>query len=190
LNHDTWRNVKENRTAKYVGNVLSEVVLETLAASKPVDCRIRVVRRMVSLAIRQFSEREVEEARRTVKRWFADRFDRIYAERLLAMAVMKERRIETEIQAIALDSIILMGVPGEMFVELGLAIKAGSPFRHTFIVGLANDQVPGYVVTSQAYEDPPSKRRIHNYEAQTTALAKESGERMVEEALHLLTSLA
>jgi hypothetical protein len=55
---------------------------------------------------------------------------------------------------------------------------------------LANDQVPGYIVTSQAYEDPPSKRGIHNYEAQTTALAKGSGERIVKEVLHLLKSLA
>jgi hypothetical protein len=176
--------------AKYVGNVLSEVVLETLEASKRVPCRLRTARRTISLPIRQFSEQEVEEARRTAKRWFADRFDRIYAKRILSMAVMKEKTIETEIQAVALNNTVLVGVPGEMFVELGLAIKTRSPFRHTFIVGLANDQVPGYIVTSQAYEDSPSRRGIHNYEAQTTALAKGSGERVMEEVLRLLTSLA
>jgi neutral ceramidase len=39
--------------------------------------------------------------------------------------------------------------PGELYTEIGLRIKAASPFAHTYIVGLA-DGYMGYVPTRQA----------------------------------------
>jgi neutral ceramidase len=39
--------------------------------------------------------------------------------------------------------------PGELYTEIGLRIKAASPFAHTYIVGLADGYI-GYVPTQQA----------------------------------------
>jgi hypothetical protein len=39
-----------------------------------------------------------------------------------------------------------VSVPGEVFVEIGLAIRENSPFPRTMILGLANDYI-GYVPT-------------------------------------------
>ena len=39
--------------------------------------------------------------------------------------------------------------PGELYTEIGLRIKAASPFAHTYIVGLADGYI-GYVPTRQA----------------------------------------
>lgn len=47
------------------------------------------------------------------------------------------------------DSVALVGVPAELFVELGLAIKNGSPYPMTFINSLANGSI-GYMPDRKA----------------------------------------
>jgi hypothetical protein len=56
-----------------------------------------------------------------------------------------------EVQAIRLGDALLIGTPGETFVEIGLAVKAESPMAKTFVVGYANGNV-GYIQTAQAFE--------------------------------------
>ena len=53
-----------------------------------------------------------------------------------------------EVQALALDDVVLVGLPGEIFVETGLAIAEASPFALTLPVGYANGAI-GYVPTSE-----------------------------------------
>ena len=58
----------------------------------------------------------------------------------------------TEVQAIRVNDIVFVGIPGEPFVEAQLTIKAESRFPHTVVVGLAND-FPGYLPTSEAFAE-------------------------------------
>ncbi|UCH34736.1 MAG: neutral/alkaline non-lysosomal ceramidase N-terminal domain-containing protein [Armatimonadota bacterium] len=60
--------------------------------------------------------------------------------------------VTSEIQAIAMDDIALVGLPGEVFVEIGDSIAAASPFRHTFIIGYAN-RIVGYIPTQKAFAE-------------------------------------
>ena len=50
---------------------------------------------------------------------------------------------------LALGDSALLTFPGELYTEIGQHIKAHSPFRRTFIIGLANGYV-GYVPTRKA----------------------------------------
>jgi hypothetical protein len=70
------------------------------------------------------------------------------------------------------------GLPGEIFVELGLALRRASPFRHTVAVSLANGSL-GY------FPDRPAWDHGH-YEVITARCGRGSGERLVEAALRLL----
>lgn len=54
--------------------------------------------------------------------------------------------------AIALDGIALVGLPGEVFCEIGMNIRARSPFARTFVIAYAN-RVLGYIPTRQAYDE-------------------------------------
>jgi neutral ceramidase len=50
---------------------------------------------------------------------------------------------------LALGDCALLTFPGELYTEIGMRIKAGSPFKRTFILGLANGYV-GYLPTRKA----------------------------------------
>ena len=75
----------------------------------------------------------------------------------------------------------IVGLPGEIFSELGLAIKKQSPFRNTIIVELANDSI-GYVPTRQAFAEG-------SYEVVNSRVAPGGGEMLVQAAVRLLKSM-
>ncbi|MEP7258315.1 MAG: hypothetical protein ABI687_08005, partial [Flavitalea sp.] len=69
---------------------------------------------------------------------------------LLDAMIKKEPQVSVEVQAIQVGPAVFVSNPSEFFCELGLAIKAKSPFPFTFPVELANDCV-GYVPTEEAF---------------------------------------
>ena len=72
-------------------------------------------------------------------------------------------------------------LPGEIFVELGLAIKQVSPFKHTVVIELSNDN-PAYIPTEKAFTEG-------GYETVNSRIEPGGGERLVAEALRLLKTL-
>lgn len=91
---------------------------------------------------------------------------------------------QTDIMVQRLGQTALVSLPGEMFVEFGLMIKARSPFRHTYVAIYANDYA-GYVATRQAFTGG-------SYEAWPTLnarIGREGGYLMVDKAIELLEEL-
>jgi hypothetical protein len=87
--------------------------------------------------------------------------------------------ITTEIQVLRLGDIYLLGLPGEILVEVGLEIKKRAGVEKLFVISLSNDTI-GYVCHSQAYEEG-------GYESVSgTNLAKGAGEIMIKQALDLI----
>jgi hypothetical protein len=96
------------------------------------------------------------------------------------------KSVSTQVQVICLGDLALVGVPGELFVELGLAIKRDAGARQVFVCGYANDDV-GYLPTRQAYAQGGYEvREAFKYYGYPAALAPEAGEQMVEAAVRLI----
>jgi hypothetical protein len=88
--------------------------------------------------------------------------------------------IETEVQVIALGrDVAWVSFPGEVFVELGMALKTASPFPHTIVNELANDMLD-YFPDRKAYDEG-------GYEVTTARCTQGCGEFLVETAVKLLT---
>jgi hypothetical protein len=101
---------------------------------------------------------------------------------ILETVAKQEVPLEAEVQTIALsDELAIVALPGEIFVELGLAIKTASPFRYTFIAELANGSL-GYIPNREAYPQG-------NYEVVSARGDAGSGEKLVHAALNLLREL-
>ena len=77
--------------------------------------------------------------------------------------------------------IAFVGLGGEVFNELGKAIKANSPFQPTFVLTHCNGAA-GYIPTEESY---PSG----GYEVESSQFAAGCGEKIVAEALRMLKEL-
>jgi hypothetical protein len=90
--------------------------------------------------------------------------------------------VTTEIQVLRLGEIYILGLAGEILVEVGLEIKKRAGLKNLFIVTVSNDTI-GYVCHSRAYEEG-------GYEPGSgTNLAKGAGEIMIKEAMDLINQI-
>ena len=94
---------------------------------------------------------------------------------------LQEHYRKAEVQAFRIGDAFVVGLPGEQFVEYALQLKRAAPAR-TFAVSLANGELQGYIVT-------PEARNQVSYEAAFALFAAESGQRLIDTALGLLTEL-
>jgi neutral ceramidase len=91
------------------------------------------------------------------------------------------RELSTSMTIFTIGEIALIGIPGELFVELGLALKQNPHFAHTFVAGYCNDLI-GYIPTRAAYDEG-------GYEVDTARIAAGSGEAVVAAALSTLEEM-
>jgi hypothetical protein len=91
--------------------------------------------------------------------------------------------LSVPVSVIALGPFAIATNPGELFVEHGLAIKERSPFPHTVVAELTNDQI-GYQPTRDAFQH-------QGYETLVGAnrVSIEGIEMMVDTAVELLKEL-
>jgi hypothetical protein len=92
---------------------------------------------------------------------------------------LRDDELPAEIQVLGIGRARLVGLPGEIFAELGLTIQYRAPFARTIVVELANGCLPGYAATAKAYAEG-------GYEVGTSLLSGRSGDRLVEAAVELL----
>ncbi len=87
-----------------------------------------------------------------------------------------------EVQVFRLnDETAIVALPGQIFVELGLALKENSPFRNTLILTLAN-----------SHEDCIPLRKAYtegSYEIVYSLVESGGGEMLIETALTLLNEI-
>ncbi|MBN1642714.1 MAG: hypothetical protein JXA09_15875 [Anaerolineae bacterium] len=60
--------------------------------------------------------------------------------------------VDAEVQALRIGRLGLVSAPGEIFTEIGVEVKARSPFAETFFVSCANGSI-GYVPVAEAYAE-------------------------------------
>jgi hypothetical protein len=169
--------------ANRIGTLLAAAVLRTTPDLKPIAAGpLRAKSEMVKLSLAPIGDAELAAARAIVKNVNDPKtkfMDKVKAFQVLDVAARVGKPWEVEVQVIALgDSVAWVSLPGEIFTELGLAIKTASPFAHTLLAELANGSI-GYIPDRSAYPQG-------NYEVVSARCAEGSGERLVDAATRLL----
>ncbi|NLD60370.1 MAG: hypothetical protein GX647_12045 [Clostridiales bacterium] len=95
--------------------------------------------------------------------------------------LMEDER-PAELQVIRIGDALVIGCPGEVFVEFALYLKAMAPFRVTVFNELANGCLPGYVYTPESLVEG-------GYETDTSMLAPGFGRKLTDAVLELIESI-
>lgn len=171
--------------AQRIGESLGAAVLKACTELQVIDApAVRAASASLELPVPAVTEEQVAAMRKIIGTPAPPNVDftleRVKATRIIAQAT-KAGRVSTEVQVITVGPVAFVGVPGELFVELGLAIQQASPFPHTFIIEQANDSI-GYIPTKAAFEQG-------GYEPNAAVIAPGGGEMIVEKAIELLKRL-
>ena len=94
---------------------------------------------------------------------------------------MTRGELATAMTVVTVGNLAIVGIPGELFVELGLALKATPNFARIFVAGYCDDLI-GYIPTRAAYPEG-------GYEVDTARIAAGSGETIVDTALSALAAM-
>ncbi|MDD5596810.1 MAG: hypothetical protein PHV82_02630 [Victivallaceae bacterium] len=105
----------------------------------------------------------------------------VEAKKALRVSKLKKSCVETEITAIGIGELAFVGMPAELFIELGEQITAESPFATTVINDLSYTCI-GYIATTEAYQQG-------GYEVVSNIYAPEAGNILLKETMDLLKSL-
>ncbi len=138
--------------------VANEVAVEVFRAMQAVEYHdaapLRMIQRELTLESRRPTAALVEWAKSVLARPegapMSHPRERTYAERTLRMVDMPAR-IDVPLQALRVGDLAIVSIPFEAFVEIGLELKAKSPFPDTFAVSIANGAY-GYLPTAAQHE--------------------------------------
>jgi len=177
---------KERLQTDYIGRTLAETVsakkesLEMIA-----EPSLAVRSGIVEAPLQQFGPEKVAWARENINKVGTRELSflqQVEAYKILAAKMRPGRTIPLEVQVFRLSrDMAVVGLPGEVFVDLGLAIKRASPFATTLVIELCQD-APGYIPTKKAFAEG-------SYETVNSRIAPGGGEMMAEAAIRLLKEL-
>ena len=185
INHiDVTR--RQRLKTKEIGETLAGTVKAKLAGLDELKKPSLAVRsRIVHAPLQKYDEQEIARAKAAMEN-VADRkapfLERVKAYTIMDLQARSGETLPMEVQVFRLGSeVAIVGLPGEVFVDLGLAIKKASPFPTTLVIELAQD-APGYVPTRKAFQEG-------SYETVNSRILPGGGEMLLEAAVQTLNEL-
>ena len=177
---------KDRLKTEYIGGTLAKTVKAKTASLRTIaEPSLSVRSGIVEAPLQQFGPEKVAWARENIKKVGTRELSflkQVEAYKILATEMRGSRTIPLEVQVFRLSrDVAVVGLPGEVFVDLGLAIKRASPNSTTLVIELCQD-APGYIPTKKAFAEG-------SYETVNSRIAPGGGEMMAEAAIRLLKEL-
>ncbi|MBX3279021.1 MAG: hypothetical protein KF868_13545 [Acidobacteria bacterium] len=168
---------------------IKQAIKESLAvAERRETVGIRSVKREIEYRVRTFDEAREDHAVSAYCRKRspngAERTIQIFRDMRRELAPHQGEIRKTWLQVMTIGDVAFVGVPGQMFANLGMEIKRRSPFRYTYVIGLANDEI-GYLAARRDFE-------LGGYQLWTglhSFSAEQTGGEIVDQAVKMLGEL-
>lgn len=175
--------------SKRVGRKLGETTKVVINRIQKLEGSFDSITREIELPLRKISSERIQKAKNVLKKSGQSRREhgldpQVEARELLKVARIPRDYENTVIQAISIGNRIFLGLPGEVFLELGLEIVNNFQDRKIVLIGLANDYI-GYIPTSEAFNQG-------GYEVKTARSSRydeNAGRILVRETVDLIKSM-
>ena len=174
--------------ARRVGMSVGAVALNVLAKAEfTAEAPLAITTEILALPIRDLANSDEELVKREAPGIGLGSNDEVFLKEAALVRAMKAQSptVNVEVQAMRIGSTGIVGNPAELFCQLGLDIKRGSPWKPTMVVELANGHC-GYVATSEAFLGGGYEVRT----ARSSFLASGTGEQIANTSARLLCQLA
>lgn len=209
INHINVKPGSKRLSSKEIGDKLSSAIISEVPSLMEIENPFfRARSQFAYIPLQQYSEEEVKWAlsqihinylhhgnpyslyneksfltrRRAVKIWHLYRM-RKTGEAIPPTIGKGPWSLPLEIQVFQIgDDMAIVGLPGEVFTELSMAIKEASPFKNTLVIECTNILLP-YVPTEKAFQEG-------SYETINSRLVPGGGEKVASVAIKLLNKLA
>ncbi len=161
--------------SEMMGRVLAGEMLRSLMNAKAIQPGpVGAVSEMVRTHWRLWPEEEVKRAREILEDESVDKETWTYhrALRIVSVAEHRGEERELEVQGVRAGEAVIVGLPGEVFCQIGLDIKAQAALEDVMVAELSNDN-PGYIPTEAAFDEG-------GYEVDSAGCAPETGRLLVE----------
>ncbi|MEP6595735.1 MAG: neutral/alkaline non-lysosomal ceramidase N-terminal domain-containing protein, partial [Ginsengibacter sp.] len=139
-----------------IGYILGVSALEAIRNEKPVSSDVvKVSKEMVALKRMTITDEQLAWAQAIMKKVEKEGMpplqadgipDAQYAKDWIEMHRTQDIVDSLEVMVVRIGDAAFVGLPGEMFTEFGMDIKAKSPCKNTMVMGLTNDE-KGYFPT-------------------------------------------
>lgn len=174
-------------SAEAIGSRLARTILDDLPRLATVaEPALAVASARVDVPVQRPTAAQVEAARTNIEKVGTSELP--FLEQVNAVTVLdlaenySGATVNLEVQAFRLSrDVAIVTLPGEVFVEHGLAIKKASPFNTTLVIELTNSS-PAYIPTKKAFAEG-------SYEIVNSRVNPGGGEQLVDVANRLLQVL-
>jgi hypothetical protein len=140
---------RNDAMAQRVGRIFAAQVLECLERTEVNNITtLQAAQELVELEVRSDWLRLLE----TEQERMQQEFSTGWSMTSVMQQTLEARVIHTEVQALRLGRLILVGLPGEIFAESGLKLKRETYQGVVTVLELANDNV-GYIAPAQAFAE-------------------------------------
>jgi hypothetical protein len=177
---------KERPTTEQIGRMLADTIKAKAAEMNPLaEPMLSAQSEVIQVPLQRYGPQDLAWARDNIKKVGTGELPflkQVEAYKILSLEMLHSEALPLEVQVFRLGSdVAVVGLPGEVFVELGLAIKKASPFPVTLVVELCQD-APGYIPTEKAFAEG-------SYETVNSRIVSGGGEMLVKTAVRLLKAL-
>lgn len=179
---------RDRRKAPEIGRMLAETVktaIPKLESPPAGGAGLAVRSTTIEVPLQSYSPAEIAAATKNMDLIGTRQLpflEQVKAYKIVNLQLKDGPTLPLEVQAFRLnEDTAIVTLPGEIFVELGLAIKRASPFKTTLVIELTNNAI-SYVPTKRAFAEG-------SYETVNSQVQPGAGEQLVETATALLKEL-
>lgn len=174
------------RIAAVASKIADRVHAEQSRIRFTADASLRMVEQEISLGVRKPNAADLKRARELFKS--AANPERLTSEEMYGQESIRLHdappTVRIKLQTVSCGDLAIVAIPCEVFAEIGLEIKRRSPFKTTFVIGLAN----GY----NGYLPTPKQHALGGYETWRSGwsyLEKEASTIITKKTLEMLDDI-